>query len=138
MEVFVRKGLFLVGLFLALAAPTMATDVEQRVRFDRGASGTVIHGRLDWSKHKVRRSMRDRYILGASKGQALRVAIKSGPVVRFNVWHKDPDTGMLGSGTKLEPMGSIQLPANGDYYIDVKLEGEDCRYADYDLTVEIK
>jgi hypothetical protein len=131
-----KKPILSLLLLLTAAAPILATDVEKRVRFDRGASGTVINGNLDFAKHKFRGEMRDRYILGAGKGQTLTVNAEASGPVRISVWHKDYNQGQLGSGEGTSVRQSIKLPANEDYFLDVELVGQ--KAANYKLTIEIR
>lgn len=120
----------------ALAAGVACADgVRTDVKFPKGSTGTTIEG-------SVLRGDRDRYVLGARRGQVLDVSIASPEKnAVFAVYlpganDKDPTDikgSPLGKGEELRTLKAV-LPADGRYLIVV---GGTRGNADYKLTVNI-
>jgi hypothetical protein len=125
------------AVLFAAALPAGATDVEQRVKFARGGSSATLSGTI--GQPKVRRvgEVRDRYLLGARKGQTLEVAFTATKPIMVAVWHTDYHQGYLGFKTGTKGVLTFELPANADYNVDVETTGTTKR-SDYRLTVGVK
>lgn len=128
-------SLLLAIAVMALAPETGNAGVRKEVRFAKGTSGTVIEG-------GVIRGERDRYLLGAAKGQYLSIKIESpednAVVDIYSPGAQDADeTDIKGS---LLPQGrevkstTIQLPVSGQYMLVV---GGTRGNAQYRLSVSV-
>jgi hypothetical protein len=107
----IRALLVAALLFVTAISVPAQSDRTRRVRFARGRTTTVI-------KDAVIRATRDRYILGARRGQTLTVHITS---LEDNAVF---DIHRLGSNRTLDGAEettdwSGELPRNGDYVIVV-------------------
>jgi hypothetical protein len=113
-------------------APPAGSRTE-RVRFEHGASSTVITGKL-----KGYASVD--YQVGAGAGQALAVTLKSGnPQNYFNVTAPGTDTSMFVGSTRGNSFEGV-LPTDGDYTIRVYLMRAAARRnetARYTLTIGV-
>ena len=116
-------------LVLSVASITSADGVRKRLKFAKGRSATTVSG-------AVIRGDEDIYIIGARKGQTMRVKITS---LEKNAVFAVKDAG----GNYLQDAGegddatnwTGNLPSTGDYEISV---GGTRGNATYKLTVSIK
>ena len=108
----------------------MAQGVKQKVRFARGSSSTTISG-------AVVRGDRDRYYLGASKGQTMSVKITSlEDNAVFQIFLPGEQETLSGAGEEDDATNwSGELPDDAEYVIVV---GGTRGNASYKLTVSIK
>ena len=115
---------------LFLCNPLFADGVKRKVRFAPGTSSTTIKG-------AVIRGERDRYYLGAKKGQTMTVKIKSlEDNAVFQIYLPGEQEALSGAGDEDDAMNwSGQLPADGEYVIVV---GGTRGNATYTLTISIK
>lgn len=111
-------GLALAALLLGSAA------ADTTIRFDRGKFSKTLHG-------AAVRGPRERFKLGAAKGQTMTVFITS--VEDNAVFQVLGKSGPLSKPEETEWSG--KLPATGDYIIEV---GGTRGNATFDLTVEIR
>lgn len=109
---------------------TVAQGVNQKVRFPRGTSSTTISG-------AVIRGDRDRYYLGAKKGQTMSVKITSlENNAVFQVFLPGEQEALPGAGEEDDATNwSGELPENAEYVIVV---GGTRGNATYKLTVSIR
>ena len=114
---------------LALSS-TFAQGVKQKVRFPRGSSSTTISG-------AVVRGDRDRYFLGAKKGQTMSVRITSlEDNAVFQIFLPGEQEALSGAGEGDDATKwSGELPEDAEYVIVV---GGTRGNASYKLTVSIK
>src|SRR6266852_4450506 len=115
----------------ALAAGLIfAEGVKKKVRFARGTSSTTITG-------AVIRGDRDRYYVGAKKGQTMSVKITSlEKNAVFQIYLSGEHEALPGAGDADDAMKwSGELPADSEYTIVV---GGTRGNATYTLTISIK
>jgi len=115
----------------ALAAGfILAEGVKKKVRFARGTSSTTITG-------AVIRGDRDRYYVGAKKGQTMSVKITSlEKNAVFQIYLAGEQESLPGAGDGDDAMKwSGKLPADSEYVIVV---GGTRGNASYTLTITIK
>ena len=107
-----------------------AQGVKQKVRFARGSSSTTISG-------AVIRGDRDRYYVGASKGQTMSVKITSlEDNAVFQIFLPGEQEALSGAGEEDDAMKwSGELPEDAEYVIVV---GGTRGNATYKLTISIK
>lgn len=128
---FTRRQFIIAVLISVFALGTsIAQGVKQKVRFARGKSSTTISG-------AVVRGDRDRYYLGANKGQTMSVKITSlEDNAVFQVFLPGEQEALPGAGEEDDATSwSGELPANAEYVIVV---GGTRGNATYKLTVSIK
>jgi hypothetical protein len=108
----------------------VAQGVKQKVRFARGKSSTTVSG-------AVVRGDRDRYYLGAKKGQTMSVKITSlEDNAVFQVFLPGEQEALAGAGEGDDATNwSGELPEDAEYVIVV---GGTRGNATYKLTVSIK
>jgi hypothetical protein len=119
------------ALIVALAAGFIFADgVKKKVRFARGTSSTTITG-------AVIRGERDRYYVGAKKGQKMSVKITSlEKNAVFQIYLSGEQEALPGAGDGDDAMKwSGELPADSEYVIVV---GGARGNATYTLTISIK
>ena len=104
--------------------------VKQKVRFPRGTSSTTIRG-------AVVRGDRDRYYVGAKRGQTMTVKITSlEKNAVFQIYFAGEQEALEGAGEEDDAMDwSGELPADNQYVIVV---GGTRGNATYKLTISIK
>jgi hypothetical protein len=120
-----------VSFISALALSSIfAQGVKQKVRFARGSSSTTISG-------AVVRGDRDRYYVGANKGQTMSVKITSlEDNAVFQVFLPGEQEALSGAGEEDDATNwSGELPDDAEYVIVV---GGTRGNATYKLTVSIK
>jgi hypothetical protein len=107
-----------------------AQGVKQKVRFARGKSSTTMSG-------AVVRGDRDRYYLGAKRGQTMSVKITSlEDNAVFQVYLPGEQEALSGAGEEDDATNwSGELPADAEYVIVV---GGTRGNATYKLTISIK
>ena len=107
-----------------------AQGVKQKVRFARGSSSTTISG-------AVVRGDRDRYYLGANKGQTMSVKITAlEDNAAFQIFLPGEHEALSGAGEEDDATNwSGELPEDAEYVIVV---GGTRGNATYKLTVSIK
>lgn len=128
---FTRRHLIIALLVSAFAlGPIVAQGVNQKIRFARGKSSTTISG-------AVIRGDRDRYYLGAKKGQTMSVKITSlENNAVFQVFLPGEQEALAGAGEEDDATNwSGELPENAEYVIVV---GGTRGNATYKLTVSIR
>ena len=120
------------ALFIgALAAGSIFADgVKRKVRFARGTSSTTIRG-------AVIRGDRDRYYVGAKRGQTMTVKITSlEKNAVFQIYFAGEQESLPGAGEEDDAMKwSGELPADNEYVIVV---GGTRGNASYTLTISVK
>jgi hypothetical protein len=117
------------GLALSHIAVAGAQDRTETVHFPRGATGTVITGRLG-SEQGIR------YVLGASNGQFLRVSLRpDNPNTYFIIYVPGGDILYESSQAGNEYYG--QLYKSGDHVVQVFYKGEPGTYGNYDVAFDI-
>jgi hypothetical protein len=131
-DVLPRGALVAAVAALLLAAPSQA-DTTSRIRFDRGAEGAEVRGRIAGYDGAS-------YLVGARAGQTLAVEMEtSNASAYFNVTAPGQTEAMfIGSTSGLAFTGV--LPATGDYRIDVYLMRNAARrdeMASYTLRVAV-
>ena len=104
--------------------------VKQKIKFARGASTATVKG-------AVVRGDRDRYYLGASKGQTMSVKITSEEDnAVFQIYLPGEEKALKGAGDEDDATNwSGELPENGEYVIVV---GGTRGNATYTLKVSIE
>jgi hypothetical protein len=115
----------------ALAAGYIFADgVKKKVHFAKGTSSTTITG-------AVIRGDRDRYYVGAKKGQTMTVSIKSEEDnAVFQIYLAGEQESLPGAGDGDDAMKwSGELPADSEYVIVV---GGTRGNASYTLTISVK
>jgi hypothetical protein len=107
-----------------------AKGVKQKVRFARGTSSATIRG-------AVVRGDRDRYYLGAKRGQTMTVKITSIETnAVFQIYFAGEQESLQGAGDDDDATSwSGELPADNEYVIVV---GGTRGNATYRLTISIK
>jgi hypothetical protein len=143
LKAFLIAAAILAALPLSSPLPAHAQDIRtEEVRFPAGASGTTIKGSI-----KGRESVS--YVLGASAGQTMTVALDSANTsIYFNVYApgKGPGDEALAVSEITGPMVpdinrfSATLPADGKYTVSVYLYRNAARRgdrADYSLAIGI-
>lgn len=109
-------------------------QVKQRIRFARGANATSVSG-------TVRGYIYRDYIVGASAGQMMRVAVQrsSGANAVFSIFRPNGDE--LGTATETDSADG-ELPVSGDYVIRVLMMRSDARrrgsFSSYKLSITIE
>ncbi len=124
-------SLLLIGLVLTGSA----NQINQRIRFEKGASSGTVTG--TWHPDPKANESFDRYILGATKGQRVTVTFKGSAPGSVYCWQSDYNNGELASGSGQNASCSFKLPANGDFYVDVGPD-EKGQAFDYTVTVAIR
>ncbi|MGZ8847818.1 MAG: hypothetical protein ACXW3C_15270 [Pyrinomonadaceae bacterium] len=130
-KLFTRKQIIIAIVISVFALGTIvAQGVKQKVRFARGSSSTTING-------AVVRGDRDRYYLGAKKGQTMSVKITSlEKNAVFQVFLPGEQEALAGAGEEDDATNwSGELPEDAEYVIVV---GGTRGNATYKLTVSIK
>ena len=120
-----------IAFICAFAVSSVSADgVRQRVRFARGTSSTTIRG-------AVIRGERDRYIVGAQRGQRMTVKITSlESNAAFEIYFAGEQEALEGAGEEDDATEwTGELPADNDYVIVV---GGTRGNASYKLTVSIR
>jgi hypothetical protein len=128
---FTRRQIVITILVFGFGLGTIvAQGVKQKVRFARGSSSTTISG-------AVIRGDRDRYYLGAKKGQTMSVKITSlEDNAVFQVFLPGEQEALSGAGEGDDATNwSGELPEDAEYVIVV---GGTRGNASYKLTVSIK
>lgn len=122
------RALLVAALLLMIAITTPAqSDRTRRVRFARGSTTTVIND-------AVVRGTRDRYVLGARRGQTLTARITSlEDNAVFDIYRVGSRQPLGGAQETTDWTGA--LPRTGDYVIVV---GGTRGNATYELTVTIE
>ena len=120
------------AFFISVLAGSLifADGVKKKVRFARGTSSTTITG-------AVIRGDRDRYYIGAKKGQTMSVKITSlEKNAVFQVYLAGEQESLPGAGDGDDAMKwSGELPADNEYVIVV---GGTRGNATYTLTISVK
>lgn len=120
------------GIFVCAFALSSisAQGVKQKVRFAKGSSSTTISG-------AVIRGDRDRYYVGAKKGQTMSVKITSlEDNAVFQIFLPGEQEALSGAGEEDDAMKwSGELPDDAEYVIVV---GGTRGNATYKLTISIK
>lgn len=119
------------GLFIcALAFSSAAQGVNKKVRFARGTSSATF-------KNSVIRGERDRYHVGASQGQTMRVKITSlEKNAVFQIYFAGEQEALEGAGEEDDATNwSGELPADNEYVIVV---GGTRGNASYTLTISVR
>jgi hypothetical protein len=127
----VGRRFLAVSFICAFAVSSVFADgVRQRVRFARGTSSTTIRG-------AVIRGDRDRYIVGAQRGQTMTVKITAlEDNAAFEIFFAGEQEALEGAGEEDDATEwTGKLPADNDYVIVV---GGTRGNASYKLTVSIK
>lgn len=121
-------AVFFISIF-ALSS-IFAQGVKQKVRFAKGSSSTTISG-------AVIRGDRDRYYVGAQKGQTMSVRITSlEDNAVFQIFLPGEQEALSGAGEEDDAMKwSGELPEDAEYVIVV---GGTRGNATYKLTISIK
>lgn len=116
-------------LTIALGS-TLADGVKQKIRFAKGSSTATVSG-------TVIRGDRDRYYVGARKGQTMAVKISSDESnAVFQVYRPGEEDALPGAGDGDDATDwSGELPADGEYVIVV---GGTRGNATYKLKVSIE
>jgi hypothetical protein len=119
-----------IAFVFILALSVMAQGVKQKIRFARGESSATVHG-------TVVRGDRDRYYLGASKGQTMSVKITSEEDnAVFQIYLPGEEKALKGAGDGDDATNwSGELPADAEYVIVV---GGTRGNATYTLKVSIE
>lgn len=122
-------SLFL-ALFMACAASLVSaqkgTSVVRRVQFPRGRTTAILRG-------TVRRGVSHDYLLGARRGQTMTVHLTSNGGTSLTILSPDGE-----AIADFVSDWSGELPANGDYRINVLPPTETNRPAQYTLEVTIR
>ena len=124
------RRLLAVAFICAFAVSSVFADgVRQRVRFAAGTSSATIRG-------AVIRGDRDRYIVGAKRGQQMTVKITSEEDnAVFQIYFAGEQEALEGAGESDDATNwTGELPADNDYVIVV---GGTRGNASYKLTVSI-
>lgn len=132
-----RKSAFICGCFLVLmcAASAVAQHGGKaeplRIEFKRGTTSTTVTG-------SVRNAEEYEYVLAAKKGQHLTIKITSTPLKSsvFQILGEDNDT--LGLEYDANFDVSINLPKDGDYFINVSRPTSAKGTSRFRLTITIK
>ena len=118
--------LVITALLSATVPAQRGTSVVRRVRFPRGRTSTVLRGVL-------RRGISHDYILGASAGQTMSVHLSSPGGLTFTI------IGPYGrSLADFTTDWSGELPANGDYRINVLPDTSTNQAFSYTLEITIR
>ena len=122
-------SIFFVSAF-ALSSIILADGVKQKIRFAKGASSSTVSG-------AVVRGDRDRYYVGARKGQTMAVKISSEESnAVFQVYRPGEEDALPGAGDGDDATDwSGELPADAEYVIVV---GGTRGNATYKLKVSIE
>ena len=125
-----RRLLAMLFVCAFLSSSIFADGVKKKVRFARGAASTTIKG-------GVVRGDRDRYYVGAKRGQTMTVKITSAENnAVFQIYFAGEQESLAGAGDGDDAMKwSGQLPADNEYVIVV---GGTRGNATYALTISIK
>lgn len=126
----IRKFISVFSIAAFAFSSIFAQGVKQKVRFARGSSSTTISG-------AVVRGDRDRYYLGAKKGQTMSVKITSlEDNAVFQIFLPGEQEALSGAGEEDDATKwSGALPEDAEYVIVV---GGTRGNATYKLTVSIK
>jgi hypothetical protein len=120
------------ALFICVlsASSIFADGVKKKVHFAKGTSSTTIRG-------GVIRGDRDRYYVGAKKGQTMTVSIKSEEDnAVFQIYLAGEQESLPGAGDGDDATKwSGELPADSEYVIVV---GGTRGNASYTLTISVK
>lgn len=130
------KSVFICGCFFLIlaASPAFAQGGGKaeplRIEFKRGTTSTTVSG-------SVRNSEEYEYVLGAKKGQRLKIKITSTPVKSsvFQLLGEDQDTLGLEHDANFDV--SIVLPKDGDYFINVSRPTQTKGYSRFRLAIAI-
>jgi hypothetical protein len=125
----VFQSLTIVALLAALATAPLAGGIRKRIKFPRGSTGVTLKG-------AVVRGDRDVYVLGAGKGQLMKVKLTSAEDnAVFQIYA--PNGKALKDATETDDATDWNgsLPQAGDYRVVV---GGTRGNASYSLTVEIE
>ena len=119
-----------VAFIFTFALSAVGQGVKQKIRFARGSSSATVHG-------AVVRGDRDRYYVGASKGQTMSVKITSEEDnAVFQVYLPGEEEALPGAGDGDDAKDwSGELPRNAEYVIVV---GGTRGNASYTLKVSIE
>lgn len=125
-----RRYLAIVFICAFSLASVFAQGVKQKLRFARGASSATVHG-------AVVRGDRDRYYVGAKKGQTMSVKITSEEDnAVFQVYLPGEEEALPGAGDGDDAKDwSGELPSDAEYVIVV---GGTRGNASYTLKVSIE
>jgi len=116
-------------LALSVTEGSRAQDRTEAVHFPRGATGTVLTGRLG-SEEGIR------YVLGASNGQFLKVSLRpDNPYTYFMIYVPGGDILYESAQAGNEYYG--QLYKSGDHVVQVFYKGEPGTYGNYDIAFEV-
>lgn len=131
-----RLSAFVIAILaVSLLVEVVHAGVRKEVRFGKGASGTVIEG-------AVIRGERDRYVIGAAKGQYLSIKVESpennAVVDVYSPGAQEVDEtnikGVLLPNSREARSVALQLPATGQYLLVV---GGTRGNAEYRLSVSV-
>ncbi len=125
-----RRGLALAFLSSLAVSSLLAQGVKKKIQFARGASSATVSG-------AVVRGDRDRYYLGAKKGQTMSVKITSQEDnAVFQIYLPGEEDALSGAGDGDDARDwSGELPRDAEYVIVV---GGTRGNATYKLTVSIE
>jgi hypothetical protein len=125
-----RRNLAVIFICTFTVASVFAQGVKQKIRFARGASSATMRG-------SVVRGDRDRYYLGAKKGQTMSVKITSEEDnAVFQVYLPGEEEALPGAGDGDDAKDwSGELPSDAEYVIVV---GGTRGNASYTLKVSIE
>lgn len=127
----ITRRLLAMVFICALASSSIFADgVKKKVRFAKGTSSVTI-------REAVVRGDRDRYYVGAKRGQTMTVKITSlEKNAVFQIYFAGEQESLAGAGEDDDAMKwSGQLPADNEYVIVV---GGTRGNATYALTISIK
>ena len=125
----VRRSLAVIFV-CSLALSSLAEGVKRKIQFERGSSSATVRG-------NVVRGDRDRYYLGAKKGQTMSVKITSPEDnAVFQIYLPGEEKSLKGAGDEDDATDwSGELPADAEYVIVV---GGTRGNASYTLKVSIE
>jgi hypothetical protein len=125
-----RRVLAVIFVCALFVSSVFASGVKQKVRFARGTSATTIRG-------AVVRGDRDRYYIGARRGQTMTVSITSiEKNAVFQIYFAGEQEALDGAGDGDDAKEwSGELPADNEYVIVV---GGTRGNATYRLNISIK
>src|SRR2546423_13628829 len=135
---YLRQFAFICGCFLVLFCAAQSATAQHggkaepnSIEFKRGATSTTI-------SDSIRGDEEAEYVLSAKKGQRLSIKITSTPAKSsvFQVLGEDNDT--LGLEYDANFDGSIVLPKDGDYFINVKRPTSTKGSSRFKLAIAIK
>lgn len=115
------KASILITLFALTCVGVLATQKTTTVKFKAGTSSASYSGSIKDADVRERGNQSDSYVLGASKGQIMKIEASANLPLYIYVWNKSEgyNQGFVLDSSGADISTRFQLPASADYQVDI-------------------